>query len=110
MNHQPPSLGATVNAVLDAFKAMSEEWGGGIGVVEAEHLFGFNYRWMPAVHGGHLGVSENCGFTLRPATDTEYSALEEGLASGSVNIVLYNRVSRETKVLHQATGLPIPLN
>lgn len=105
-----PSLGSTVNAVLDAFKAANDEWTGGIGFVEAEHLFGLNYRWMPAVHGGHLGVSENCGFTLRKATDAEYSELENGLAEGSVNIVLHNRISREAKVLHQATGKPIPMN
>jgi hypothetical protein len=110
MNRQPPSLGLSVNAVLDAFKAIDAEWSGGLAVVEANDTFGLNYRWMPAVYGGHLGVSENDGVTLRRASDAEYSALEEGLATGSVSIILFNRVSRETKVLHQATGKPMPMD
>lgn len=110
MKIKHPSLGSTVNSVLDAFKAASDEWSGGIGFVEANDIFGLNYRWMPAIDGGKLGVSENCGVTLRQASDAEYTALEEGIATGSVNIILHNRITRETRVLHQATGKPMPMD
>jgi len=110
MSHQPPSLGKSANAVLDAFKAVNNQWGSGIAVVEANDIFGLNYRWMPAIDGGKLGVSENCGVTLRQASDAEYTALEEGIATGSVNIILHNRITRETRVLHQATGKPMPMD
>lgn len=110
MTRQPPSLGQSVNAVLDAFKSTDQKWSGGLAVVEANDMFGLNYRWMPAIHGGHLGVSENCGVTLRRASDDEYTALENGLATGSVSIILHNRVTRETNVLHQATGKPMPMD
>lgn len=80
------------NAVLDEFKRQDREWVG-IAVVEAS-LSGLRfYRWMS---DGKLGVAENCGITLRPATDREYGELEEGICKGKVRITRYNRISRET--------------
>lgn len=103
-----PSLGSTVNAVLDAFKKLDTEWGS-MGYVEARDIFGLTYRWLPAINGGHLGVSENEGFTLRRATDAEYTALEKAISAGQVQIVQFFRMKRELTVHHQSTGKPMPM-
>lgn len=85
------------DAVLDEFKRQDRQWVG-IAVVEAS-LAGIRlYRWMP---DGKLGVVGNAGYTLRPATDLEYTDLEQGIAAGRVRITRYNRVSRQTDILHE---------
>lgn len=85
------------DAVLDEFKRQDRQWGGEIAVVEAS-LAGIRlYRWMP---DGKLGVVGNAGYTLRPATDQEYTDLEQGIAAGRVRITRYNRVSRQMEIIH----------
>lgn len=109
IKYRPPSLGATVNAVLDAFKELDRKWGN-IGTVQASHIGARAYRWTPACFGGHLGVSENDGLTLRRATDLEYAALEKGLGAGQVQITQFNRITRKDTCLHQATGRAMPMD
>jgi len=106
--NKTPSLGCTVNTVLDAFKQLDTEWGS-MGYVEARNIFGLTYRWLPVINGGHLGVSEHEGFTLRRATDAEYTALEKALAAGQVQVVQFFRMKRELTVHHQSTGKPMPM-
>ncbi len=84
------------NAVLDEFKRQDRNWSG-IAIVEAR-LSLRAYRWMG---DGRLGISGHEGFTLRPATDQEYTDLEQGIAAGRVRITKYNRISRQTEIIHE---------
>ncbi len=84
------------NAVLDEFKRQDQQWIG-LGVVEADLAGIRQYRWMA---DGRLGVAGASGYTLRPATDQEYTDLEQGIATGRVRITRFNRVSRQTEVIH----------
>lgn len=104
-----PSLGDSVNAVLDAFRKLDREWSA-LGTVEAQDLFGLRYRWSSQASGESLGVSMDYGWTIRKANAREYDALEQALANGAVQITLYNRVTRQTRVVHQATGIPMPMD
>lgn len=109
----PPSLGRTVDAVMQAFVSKSDEWCG-MGVVEAwlpitDAGPARRYRVLPRCFGhagrtSRIGVVEHEGWALRDATPTEEDELERSVAEGWAQIELHNRISRERIVLHQATG------
>lgn len=107
-----PSLGRSANEVIDNFKAFEERWKG-LCVVEAVTLENLRFRWMlnssRSPSTTVLGISEYDGLTLRPATEQEYLALEQGLCAGQIQITSLNRISRQITVLHQATGASLKL-
>lgn len=113
-----PAMGDSVNAVLDAMHDLSTREAG-LSVVEAVLVMSnkgpqVRYRWL----GDGLNVVVADLGTFRPdgavatrkARDDEYTELEEGLASGGVQINYRHRITREEKTIHQATGQSLPMD
>lgn len=105
-----PTLGTTMNEILDAFKRLAVANSGRY-ITEAD-IVGGNLRfcWQPA---GKLGVVVG-EIGLRDATDAEYNELEDAVELGQAQIYhtpLYvsGRVMTRT-ILHQATGNPLDPN
>lgn len=102
-----PTLGSTMNEILDAFRSADRE-NCGFRITEA-HVVGssLRFRWQGS---GKLGVVVG-EIGIRDATDVEHSELEEAVELGQVEIYttpLYvmGRVMTRTQ-LHQATGKPL---
>ena len=101
----PPQLATTVNGVLDEFHALDGEWCA-VGTVQARIIGGATYRWTlwGEKRTKVLGIVCLEGVGIRKASDKEYSELEIALSRGKVTIELHNRVTRQSILLHQATG------
>lgn len=113
-----PAMGDSVNAVLDAMHDLSTREAG-ISVVEAVLVMSnqgpqMRFRWLSDglhVVVADLGVIRSDGaVATRKASDGEYTELEEGLASGGVQINYRHRITREEKTIHQATGQSLPMD
>lgn len=115
--HQPPVLASSVHEVLVAFRDRSNDWSG-LRVLEAvlvmdSHSRQVRYRWLQ--DGLHVVVADLGTFhpggavATRAATQADHRELEEGLAGGWVEITEFDRMTHETRVLHQATLRPLPM-
>lgn len=114
----PPSMGESVNEVLNVFRDKSR-LESGLAVVEAVLTMSskggqIRYRWLDDglnVVVANMGVFRPDGLvSTRMASEAEYSELEEGLACGAVQITCRHRISGQNSVLHQATGKSMPLD
>lgn len=101
----PPTLGTDPDSVLDAFLELHNRYLA-IGYAEARIILGPSFRWGKKGDRAELSVVTEHGLLIRPATDAESAELEYEIAQGRVQIVCWNRISRETLVMHQATGRP----
>jgi len=105
-----PTLGSTLNEVMDAFKRLDSEMCGRR-IVEAAIIGdSTRYRWQGP---GKLGVVVG-EIGIRDATATEYSELEEAIELGQAQIYtmplyVFGRAMTQT-VVHQATGAPLDQN
>lgn len=103
-----PSLGTTLDEVLDGFKALDRQHCGRR-ITEAHLVCGPVYRWMAE---GKLGIVVD-EIAIRAATATEIAELEEGIELGQVQIQTKVRrmfESSDYQVAHQATGRPLDPN
>ena len=105
-----PSLGGTMNEILDAFRDL-EKANCGIRITEALIVgSGQRFRWQG---NGKLGLVVN-EYCLRDATGGEYDELEEAVELGQAQVYTAPRYvagqMRQQIVFHQATGTPLDPN
>lgn len=116
--HVPPTLGTSVNEVLDAFRDVSLNEAG-LAVAEAVLVISkkgqqVRFRWLrDGLHvvAVDLGVLTKDGAVATvKATDADYDELEDGLRLGVVQIKYRHRISGVCSVLHQSTGQALPMD